>query len=473
MPRRPDVYLVFCLFGATHALYKQWIPDTNYENKTNWNTGVVPCGRDRVVFPARGSVYVETAHSIQEMTLPIYGELILNSGAGFYVGLAEEPGCGAGASVRFRDSDSLRWFDPGLWHAALTPDDLKNGRYVFSVHEERVPCEHDDVVFRASTSFRVDTSSGAGDGGAAIAVKSVSVLGKAFSGPSDLARYLSTASGRAQFHGGSALTVTAAGCRHPAGCACGNAAHRDLICGGVTCPALTCERPLRPAGHCCDVCGAMVTVRFAARFNLRSYRQRVQRLFLDRPAYRTARLGVSRVTERQHFPGPARAGARDRIQVVALDGGPGLVAEALARDILDDVHSHGADLGISEAEFQASSGTEERRGGGAAVVLGAVFGVLVVVALTGVGFVLVRRGHVRMPGIAMPAMPWHRGAMDDGDNGAPGGPLDCGYENPMFDKPTLLPAVPGVFGTEMSAVSMTTSGVHFVNPVYDETELTV
>lgn len=74
--------LGLCLFGAADALYKQWIPDTNYENKTNWDKGSVPCGNDIVQFSAQRkvSVYVETVHSVQEMRLPVDGEFILPSG---------------------------------------------------------------------------------------------------------------------------------------------------------------------------------------------------------------------------------------------------------------------------------------------------------------------------------------------------------------------------------------------------------
>ncbi|CAL8303971.1 unnamed protein product [Merluccius merluccius] len=466
MLKTPDVFLLLCLVGATHGLYKQWIPDTNYENETNWDTGSVPCGRDRVVFPARGSVYVKSPHSVQEMTLPIDGEFILDSGAGFYVGGAPEPGCGTGKDARFKDSDSLQWFDPALWRAAVTPDDLKSGPYLFSVHEDSVPCEHDDVVFKASTSFRVDTTSDGVD----IPVKSVSVLGKTFKSQSDLSRYLGTASGRTQFHKGSdALALRGSDCGDASGCACDNSANRARICARVTCPSLTCEKPLRPVGHCCDVCGAIITIDYAPIFNLQSYRQRVQDLFLDLPAFKTIRLGMSKVSKPQYLMGMVRVGASDKIQMVLLDGEAdpqsGTVSEALARVILDDIRSHGSELGIADAEVQPEEAVSH-----AGVVVGAILGVLILAALIGVSVFLVRKGHVQMPSISMPAMPSLRGMKKNGDVGDLGGPLDLGYDNPMFDKPTLMPAVPTIYGAEVNSISMTSSGVHFVNPAYDDNE---
>ncbi|MEQ2178955.1 hypothetical protein GOODEAATRI_019519 [Goodea atripinnis] len=176
MLKMPQVLLILCLAGATHALYKQWIPDTNYENKTNWDKGDVPCGSDRVQFSSQRkvSVFVETTHAVQEMMLPMDGEIILNSGAGFYVFSGQDPGCGAGVRTKFKDSESLHWYNPALWQAAATLNDLQDGHFLFSVHEESVPCQQDDVIFKALSSFRVDTTSSQ----TTIPVKSVSVLGK-------------------------------------------------------------------------------------------------------------------------------------------------------------------------------------------------------------------------------------------------------------------------------------------------------
>uniref|UniRef100_A0A668AU34 Protein amnionless n=1 Tax=Myripristis murdjan TaxID=586833 RepID=A0A668AU34_9TELE len=438
MLKSPDVFLLFCLVGVTNAMYKQWIPDTNYENKTNWDKGVVPCGNDRVWFSAQVSVFVEKTHSVQELKLPIDGEFILNSGAGFYVGGEQEVGCGGGITNQFKDSES-RWFNPALWQAGVTQDDLQKGQFVFSVHEESVPCQYDDVVFKANSSFRVDTTSSS----PSIPVQTVSILGKTFSSGSEFSQYLSSPSGRLQFHGSPPVSVGNSGCGDPSGCDCGNSANHDQICDSVTCPSLTCEKPLRPVGHCCDVCGAIVTIHYANGFNLQVYRERLQ-LFLLQPPYKSVQLGMSKVFKSQRIMGVVPFGASAEIQVVVLDGerGPqsGLVAEALAHDILKDIHSQGSDYGIAGAEFQASSGSssDEVPENITGMVVGGVFGVLLLV---------------------------------NADVGDLGGPLDHGFDNPMFDHQTKLPAALGLYGTEINdTIYMTQSGVHFVNPVYDENE---
>ncbi|XP_016095212.1 protein amnionless-like [Sinocyclocheilus grahami] len=472
MALRHNVLLFLCILPFANTLYKQWIPDTNFENATNWDKGSVPCGNDQVVFLAQRkvSVYVETAHTITGMSLPVDGELILASGAGFTVREGGDPGCGSGVTAHFKDPESRKWFDPSLWVAATTIDDLHRGTYQFSVHEESVPCQYDDVVFREGTSFRVDVSSDHD-----VPVKSVSVLGKKFTSSSEFSQYLSSNSGKLQFHGSSSLKVGGSSCDDSTGCICDNSGNRDRICSNVKCDSLECKKPLHPVGHCCDVCGAVVNVQFSSSFNFESYRQRLQHLFLSQHKYESIQMALSKVSKEQRLLRVIPFGATQEIQVLLLDQKTGQetgkLAEALARDVVQDVHNHGLNIGISSAEFQASSGasSSEAAGNSAGVMVGAVLGSLLGVGLLAAVVMLYRRGIVTIP--RMPSIPSLSKWKNSSEIGELGGPLDHGFDNPMFDKPTMMPEEPGLYGTEMiNSITLTQSGVHFVNPVYDETD---
>ncbi|XP_072548972.1 protein amnionless [Salminus brasiliensis] len=464
------LFLFLYGFGSVCAVYKQWIPDTNFENVTNWDKGSVPCGSDQVVFPAQGkvAVYVETAHTLAGMSLPVDGELILASGAGFSVREGQDPGCGAGATIQFKDSDSLKWFDPALWKAASSVDDLQKGSYLFFVHEESVPCQYDDVLFRDSSSFRVDISGAANT----VPVKSVSVLGQRFSSNSEFSQYVTSSLGKLQFHGSSSLRVDGSSCPDDTGCECGNSGNHERICANVVCSQLDCKKPLRPAGHCCDVCGAIVTIQFSSSFNLDSYRQRLQHLFLALPKYKSIQMAASKVSKTQRLLGVIPYQTTHEIQVVLLDQNTGsesgMLAEALARDILKDVHDQGSHLGIDSADFHASSGASgsdvSALSGGE--VAGIILGTLALAAFLILMVVLYRRGLPRMP-----RLPSFSSWKKESEIGELGGPIDHGFDNPMFEKPHALPEIPGLYGTEsLSGITLTHSGVHFVNPVYDETD---
>ncbi|KAG5279517.1 hypothetical protein AALO_G00078630 [Alosa alosa] len=457
------------LFSPASALYKQWIPDTNYENATNWDKGSVPCGTDRVYFAAerKVSVYVETVHSVLEMRLPVDGELVLAPGAAFLSSSGgSDPSCGGGVTARFKDSEGLKWFDPGLWRAAASWDDLQAGRYVFSVHEESMPCQQDDVVFRPASSFRVDVSSSQ----LTVPVQSVTIQDQKFSSGSSFSQYLASRSGKLQFHGSSSLAVVPSGCSDPSGCECGNAANRERICASVACPELACPEPLRPVGHCCDICGAIVSLQFSEAFNLESYRQRLQHLVLNKPDYQSVRLGLSKVREEQRLLAFIPRTAQPKIQVLLLENNgesTSQLAEAAAKDIASDARANGANLGIEEAEIGLSSG--DAGGAGAGAVVGVVFAILLVVALVlGVGVYLHRRGTITLP--SLPSMPSIKSWRKSSEVGELGGPMDHGFDNPMFDKPTLMPSEPDLYVDSGKSISITQSGVHFVNPAYDETD---
>ncbi|KAK2833402.1 hypothetical protein Q5P01_017291 [Channa striata] len=403
------------------------------------------------------------------MRLPVDGEFILNSGSGFYVSAGQEPGCGQGVMTQFKDSESLRWFDPALWQTAETPHDLQQGNFLFSVHEESVPCQYDDVIFKALSSFRVDISSSQ----SSIPVKSVSVLGKLFESGSEFMQYLSSRSGRLQFHGSSAVTVGNLGCGDPSGCDCGNSVNHERICNTVTCSSLSCKKPLLPVGHCCEVCGAVVNIYYADGFNLQSYRQRIHQNFLVQTKYKSIQLGMSKIFKPQQLMGILPFSTSPEIQVVILDGENGAKSEALAQDIVKDARSNGLNLQITGAEFQASSGSSSNdSGGNAGVVVGAVFGVLIIITLIVVVGVLVRKGVVKMPAMpSMPSIPSLGSLKKKSETGDVDGPLDHGFDNPMFDRPSLMPEIPGLYATETkNSISMTQTGVHFINPVYDENE---
>lgn len=468
MLKTPDMLLLFCFVGAASALYKQWIPDTNYENKTNWDKGAVPCGNDIIQFSSqrRVSVFVESTHVVKEMRLPVDGEFILYSGSGFYVSEGQDPGCGQGVVTQFKDSESLQWFDPALWQTAATQHDLQLGNILFSVHEDSVPCHYDDVGFKAVSSFRVDTSSSQ----SSIPVKSVSVLGNIFDSKSEFIEYLSSHSGQLQFHGSSAVTVGDPGCGDPSGCDCGNSINHQQICSIVTCSSLSCKKPLLPVGHCCQVCGAIVTIHYAAGFNLQTYRQRIHQLFLVLPKYKSIQLGMSKVFKSQTLMGIIPFSTSPEIQVVILDGEKETQSEALAQDIMKDVQAHGPSFGISGAEFQTSSGSSSNQSGGSpGMVVGVVFGVLIMATLIIFMTVLIQKGVVKVP--PMPSMPSLSSLKRNSDIGELGGPLDHGFDNPMFDKPSMMPEIPSLYGTETkNSISMTQTGVYFVNPVFDENE---
>ncbi|XP_077319837.1 protein amnionless isoform X2 [Lithobates pipiens] len=250
--------LVLFLSGWVDAIYKRWIPNTNFENASNWAEQRLPCSQDKAVFASKKkvSVFVQSAHSLKSLYLPLDGEFILSPGAGFMAAPAEDPTCGEGSLVNFGDVDHYQWFDPTLWQS-VSIDALENGNMLFNVDSERVPCQHDDVMFSSDTSFRVQVQETESE----IQLKSISVLGRKFSSGAEFGEYLASHTGRLQFPGPAQPQVTNINCMDKTGCLCGNDRVQQEICSallqnlGNKCPEVSCTKPLKPIGHCCGICG--------------------------------------------------------------------------------------------------------------------------------------------------------------------------------------------------------------------------
>nr|XP_011715226.1 protein amnionless isoform X3 [Macaca nemestrina] len=397
--------------ALTHAASKLWVPNTDFDIAANWSQNRTPCAGGAVEFPADKmvSVLVREGHAVSDMLLPLDGELVLASGAGFGVSdVGSHPDCGAGDPAVFRDSDRFSWHDPHLWRSENEAPGL------FFVDAERVPCRHDDVVFPPSASFRVGLGPGAGP----VRVRSISALGRTFTRDEDLAAFLASRAGRLRFHGPGALSVGPEDCADPSGCVCGNAEAQPWICAdllqslGGRCPKAACHGALRPQGQCCDLCGAVVLLTHGPAFDLEQYRARILDTFLGLPQYQGLQVAVSKVPR-----SPLLREADTEIQVVLVETGPETGgAGQLARALLADVAKHGEALGVLEATMRESgahvwdSSAAGLAGGVAAALLLALLVLLLAPPL------LRRAGRLR----------WRR------QEAAPAG-ATLGFHNPVFD----------------------------------------
>ncbi|KAL2789466.1 protein amnionless precursor, partial [Daubentonia madagascariensis] len=388
--------------------------------------------------------------------LPLDGELILASGAGFSASDAgSHPECSSGAPALFRDPDRFSWHDPHLWRSG------DEARGLFSVDAERVPCRHDDVFFPPNASFRV----GLGPGASPVRVRSVSALGRTFTRDEDLAAFLASRAGRLRFHGPGALSLGPEACADPSGCVCGNAEAQPWICAallrplGGLCPPAACQDALRPEGQCCDLCGAIVSLTHGPAFDRERYRARLLDTFLALPQYQGLQVAVSKVPR-----SPQLREADTEIQVVLAEARPETGGAArLARALLADVAEHGEALGVLAAAVRESGAPV---GGGSAAGLdgpgpraglvgGAVAATLLLALLALLAAVLLlrRAGRLRWS--------WREQAAP-----APAG-APLGFHNPVFDAAASEeppPARPPSLGPKADAGG--TSHSYFVNPLF-------
>ncbi|XP_027705132.1 protein amnionless isoform X2 [Vombatus ursinus] len=345
--------LLFCEVSV--AVYKQWIPSTNFEDASNWDKNRTPSETDIVMFDSSKmvSVYVGSTHVLMGAHLPLDGEFILAPGAGFTASDgASDPSPDSDHNIHFLNADRYSWYDPSLWHT-----DLQNSDHLFSMDAELIPCRHDDVIFPPETSFRVDL----GAGGRTISLHSISILGQKFSTDRELAAYLASSTGKLQFHGAGSLRLAPDPCEDPSGCECGNDEVKAWICAfllqtsGGRCPKPACQGALKPVGQCCEVCGALLFLNYTQAFDLHQYKQRLLHTFLDLPQAPGVRMAISKVRRTPTLRGSGytargkrQAETMTQIQLVLTDDGAGPEAGKAAADvaqaILTDVAEQGCGL---------------------------------------------------------------------------------------------------------------------------------
>nr|XP_009673912.1 PREDICTED: protein amnionless [Struthio camelus australis] len=433
------------LLAAAVAVYKQWLPNTNFETASNWDKDRVPCASDVIHFEREKRVVlvrlngkengsrelpvallrarqrVRAARAAQAQGrrykrvrlhgraaagcfrcppldfeqsrrqrsvgfsafgtelwmlargrpsseapaeyLPLNGELILASGAGFAAfDSSWDPGCDSGSAARFRDADGFAWFDPALWQTTSSLGELQQGARIFAVDEERVPCQYDDVIFQPETSFRVNVDSSRG----MIHLRSISLMGQVTWG------------------------------------------------------------------------GAIVCLEFTPDFDLQKYQDRLVQAFLSLPKYAGVQMAISKVHKPQTFLGITLRSSTPVIQIVLIDdrngSQTGTAAEQLAADIMGDIAQHGEALGISRGKMEVASGSIFSGQAGIStsskILTGTVLGLLFSLLLLGAALFLYRKGTPRLWAVRLPR-PW-------GGAQGPASPepaTDKGFDNPMFDVP--------------------------------------
>uniref|UniRef100_A0A8B9C1S3 Protein amnionless n=1 Tax=Anser brachyrhynchus TaxID=132585 RepID=A0A8B9C1S3_9AVES len=330
-------------YTAAMAAYKQWIPNTNFETASNWDKERVPCASDVIRFEKNkvsvlGGWQRGRSNALNPFLqfLPLNGELLLAPGAGF-AAFDGSWDAGCGTVLRFADAEQRSWFDPALWQDVSPAGDQEPAGHIFSVDEERVPCQYDDVIFQPETSFRVNLDSSR----QAIRLRSISLMGQVTRsrGEGETSSAPPHCIPR-EFHGNGTLQVTGTRCPHSSGCACGNTQDGHRICasllGAAGCPALPCQSPLRPLGHCCGVCGE-----WGPGVSWRGS----QRGRKTCPKYEGVQMAISKVHRAQTFLGLLPRGSTPVIQIVLVDGGAGeqagTAAQQLAADLVGDIAQHG------------------------------------------------------------------------------------------------------------------------------------
>ncbi len=225
------------------------------------------------------------------------------------------------------------WFDPYNWNQTidiiasnqLISEFNFSGRIEYGnpiPHMERIPCLYDSVFFSTNTTFKVNIELNT-----EISVKSLNIWDKSFD-TEGFKQLTESNIGKQLFslkdYNNNFLIDESLVCNDPKGCLCGNENSLILskICKRVFltgCSPVECSDPIRPVGHCCEICASMLTIAFKNDFNLDLIRG-ITSAFQIRPEYSSVRSYLHKLNDQ-------------RFQLIAVDLGEKGLADRMANAI--------------------------------------------------------------------------------------------------------------------------------------------
>lgn len=262
------------IFGLSECRRLIWNQRTNIGDANNWEGNSIPCSSDALLFPSKSYDLIKLSNfTMKEMILPKTGGFLLD----------------ARTSLNFRERDSkcqpnnvklfkhviqTPWLLTSNWNIAVNVEGNDAEFYNKATpHEERVPCDNDEIIFPINNSYVVDLQSVP-----ILSFKSVAIRGRVLS-VNEFKDFLTSAFGQSAFKNIDNTLFTEGSCNDGSKCVCHqkSAALMDQLCENEKANCREpphCVDPIRPIGHCCFECGAMFHAKLDSinTFNLKSFK---------------------------------------------------------------------------------------------------------------------------------------------------------------------------------------------------------
>lgn len=330
-------------FSSASSYGRIYTKTFTYEDGSRWQSGKVPCSGQTIEFNANQfvSVKVDSSASIQNMYLPMNGELIFGDNA--ILGTSKDlSSCtGHGETVKF-NSQPDSWFNAHNWEAHNLADGNPIHVQTF-LDTESVPCDFDQVTFTNGDTWTIGIPTD-------ITVNSFTVAGQKYNTQS-FSTYRTSGAGRYQFVGDGLVAINPTTCQDATGCYCRTALHYNevaqFICSNTPCSDPRCKDAILPSGQCCAVCGGALTMSYQSDV----YTETNMISFLTQQSSKFS--GTHFALSKQRRTGGTGNGD-DVIQVMLTDdSGNGYQAKQLAQAIMD-LLSPTNNLGVSDVTIIVS-----------------------------------------------------------------------------------------------------------------------
>jgi protein amnionless len=256
-----------------------WKQRTNIGDANNWEDNKIPCSSDAILFPQRSYDLIKLSNfSMKEIILPKSGGFILDTQTSLKFRETDSK-CQANATKSFRSVIQTPWLLTNNWIAArdtTNEDDFVEFYNKATPHEERVPCDNDEVIFPINNSYIVDLQSVP-----SLSFKSISIDGRVLS-VNEFKDFLRSTFGQLAFKQSDNTLFDETSCTNMDKCVCHrkNEALMEQLCANeqANCEQFPrCSDPIKPIGHCCFECGAIFQMKIdsSSNFDLKTFKSEI------------------------------------------------------------------------------------------------------------------------------------------------------------------------------------------------------
>ena len=261
--------LVLLILIVNCSLYscsvRVWMQRTNLRTASNWMNDQIPCETDTVLFPEQSYDFIKVSKfDAKEIILPKTGGFVFDTEANLNFHERNSK-CNSNEVKTFKKKIEIPWLSPDNW--AVETDHVYQNNNPATPHEEQVPCDNDRVIFPINNSFAINLQSLP-----KLSLKSLAIDGRILT-INDFKEFLMSPFGQMTFKNTGNTMFEESTCNDENKCTCHRYGESLLgqLCENLqsNCQVPHCSDPIKPIGHCCSICGAMLHMSLAAVNNFR------------------------------------------------------------------------------------------------------------------------------------------------------------------------------------------------------------
>lgn len=255
-------------FESCCGAIKFWLPNLDLHDPNNWIENTLPCPSQGLIFP--NNMFA----MLQFPEVYITTSFILSDNGGFFLHpnlelvFLNEANHEQIADLNLCEDHPYHYKNPviELWMLSKNWGVLSNNFTEIMPlnsavpHAERIPCQYDVVAFGPNRSFVVDLQFAP-----SLSLHEIRIADSTYL-PTFLPTLFRTNVGQFVFPNNEETHMEIGKCLNTSQCECQETDIMRQLCQNEEkyCEIPQCLHPIRPIGHCCDICGASIVMKLQA-----------------------------------------------------------------------------------------------------------------------------------------------------------------------------------------------------------------